>query len=123
MCFWLTLSLRRMKTLFRRGILDHYKPKRHESPVTSHQSRVTFFSTLASILILVSSLALAASFCQAQQRKKPFTVVEDISLSQFGDSWTAQAEAVGFSPDGKFFAVCTQRGRLDLNRVEGSLRF
>ena len=28
-----------------------------------------------------------------------------------------------FSPDGNYFAVWTERGRLDLNRVDDSLRF
>ena len=28
-----------------------------------------------------------------------------------------------FSPDGNYFVVWTERGRLDLNRVEDSVRF
>ncbi len=112
-----------MKTLFRPGVLDYNKPNNQESPVVSHQSRVNWFSRPASVLILTALFAWVVPSNHAEQTKKPFTVADDINLSQFGDSWTSQAEAVGFSPDGKYFAVCTHRGRLDLNRVEGSLRF
>src|SRR5437867_1796620 len=112
-----------MKTLFRPRLLDYNKPNNQESPVISHQPRVNWFSRPASVLILTALFAWVVPSNHAEQTKKPFTVADDINLSQFGDSWTAQAEAVGFSPDGKYFAVCTQRGRLDLNRVEGSLRF
>jgi len=80
-------------------------------------------SRIAVILIVVSFLTSAVTVCRAQQTKKPFTVADDISLTKFGDHSTGEAEAIEFSPDGKYFAVCTMRGRLDLNRVEGSLRF
>jgi dipeptidyl aminopeptidase/acylaminoacyl peptidase len=53
---------------------------------------------------------------------RPFTVVEEIGLAHFGDPYTGQAEALQFSPDGKYFAALTERGRLDLNRLEDTLR-
>lgn len=47
-------------------------------------------------------------------------MADDIGLTHFGDH---PAEAIRFSPDGQYIAVWTERGRLDLNRVEDSLRF
>src|SRR5260370_29579382 len=44
-----------------------------------------------------------------------FTVAEDIGLTQFGDS-------IMFSRDGQYFVAVSERGRLDLNRPESSLR-
>ncbi len=55
----------------------------------------------------------------AQQAIRPFTVADDIVLTDFGDA----ADAVRFSADGNYFAVYTEHGRLDLNRPEDSLRF
>ncbi len=55
----------------------------------------------------------------AQQAKKGFTVADDIVLTDFGDA----SQAIRFSPDGNYFAVYTEHGRLDLNRPEDSLRF
>jgi len=51
--------------------------------------------------------------------KRPFNVADDVGLVRLSDT----AQALNFSPDGKYFAVVTSRGRLDLNRVEGSVRF
>jgi dipeptidyl aminopeptidase/acylaminoacyl peptidase len=44
-----------------------------------------------------------------------FTVADDIGITQVGSE-------VMFSPDARFFIVESDRGRLDLNRVESSLR-
>ncbi len=60
---------------------------------------------------------------RAQQAKTRFTVADEIGLTHFGDPYTGQAEAVLFSPDGNYLAVDSERGRLDLNRPEDSLRF
>ena len=57
--------------------------------------------------------------CKAGQR---LTVVDEIGLSHFGDPYTLQADAIEFSPDGRYFAVNTERGRLDLNRPESTVR-
>ena len=51
--------------------------------------------------------------------KRPFTIADEIGLKHFGD----EGEDVQFSPDGNYFAVLARRGRLDLNRVEDSMRF
>jgi dipeptidyl aminopeptidase/acylaminoacyl peptidase len=74
-----------------------------------------------SILILVSSFAVP--LCPAQQAKKPFTVADEIGLTLFENQFAPENQAVRFSPDGQYFAVYSERGRLDVNRVEGTLRF
>src|ERR1700704_5157682 len=53
---------------------------------------------------------------------KPLTVAEEIGLAHFGDPYGGEAEAVQFSPDGQYFAALTERGRLDLDRPEDTLR-
>jgi dipeptidyl aminopeptidase/acylaminoacyl peptidase len=53
---------------------------------------------------------------------KPFTVAMEIGLAHFGDPYTGKAEAVEFSPDRSYFAVDTERGRLDVNVPEDSIR-
>src|ERR1700733_14916665 len=57
-----------------------------------------------------------------QQLKSTFTVADEIGLTLFGTPLGGPPE-IHFSPDGKYFAVWTERGRLDLNRPEDSLRF
>jgi dipeptidyl aminopeptidase/acylaminoacyl peptidase len=71
-------------------------------------------------LLLVLGVGFASLPCEGAKRR--FTVADDIELSHFGDPYTAQAESVIFSPDGRYFAVTTERGRLDLNRPESSIR-
>src|SRR5205823_1680399 len=57
----------------------------------------------------------------AEQTKKSFTLADDIGISLIiGDG---SEPCVRFSPDGKYFAVYSERGRVDLNQVEDSLRF
>jgi dipeptidyl aminopeptidase/acylaminoacyl peptidase len=58
----------------------------------------------------------------AQEAKRPFTVDDDIELTHF-DVELDPARVVRFSPDGRYFVFRTERGRLDLNRCEDSLRF
>jgi dipeptidyl aminopeptidase/acylaminoacyl peptidase len=53
---------------------------------------------------------------------QPFTVVDEIGLTLFDPGDGGVTSAVQFSPDGNYFAVWSERGRLDLNRVEDSLR-
>jgi dipeptidyl aminopeptidase/acylaminoacyl peptidase len=53
---------------------------------------------------------------------KPFTVADEVGLAHFGDPFGGEARAVQFSPDGRYFAALTERGRLDLNRPEDTLR-
>ncbi|MGA2335016.1 MAG: hypothetical protein ABSG08_06535 [Terriglobales bacterium] len=77
---------------------------------------------LASFLILALSGARVVPLRPTEQAKKPFTVADEIGLTLFGTPNGLPPE-VHFSPDGNYFAVWTERGRLDLNRVEDSLRF
>ncbi|HYY72846.1 MAG TPA: prolyl oligopeptidase family serine peptidase [Candidatus Bathyarchaeia archaeon] len=57
----------------------------------------------------------------AQQEKRPFTVADDISLTLFAPQGGGTPE-VHFSPDGKYFVVWTERGVLERNCVEDTLR-
>ena len=79
-------------------------------------------STCPSLLLAVALCLFC--FCDAAPAplaKRPFTVAEEIGLSLFiPDMGRANPR---FSPDGEYFAVYSQRGRLDLNRPEYSLRF
>lgn len=58
---------------------------------------------------------VAATGVAAQTGTRQFTVADDIGLNQIG-------QTVLFSPDGRFFIAASDRGRLDLNRPESSLR-
>jgi dipeptidyl aminopeptidase/acylaminoacyl peptidase len=67
-------------------------------------------------------LCLNGMVSWAQQTRRPFTVADEIGLTLFGDANGAASEVL-FSPDGNYFVVYSERGHLDLNRVEDSLRF
>lgn len=75
---------------------------------------------LLAITCPIDAMARNASTGQA---KKPFTLAVEIGLKQFGDPTGGEAEPLQVSPDGRFFAVDTEYGRLDLNCVVDSLRF
>src|SRR5882762_10207522 len=83
----------------------------------SNNVRVSWFTIMA----ITSMIGPGYTIVSAQQIKKPFTVAEEIGLAHFGDPYGWQTEDVEFSPDGKYFTVCTECGRLDLNRPESSL--
>src|SRR5579864_568893 len=72
-------------------------------------------------MLVVASFAWASK-SDSQQIKRPFTVADEIGLTLFVDPNGDLAE-VHFSPDGNYFAVWSERGQLDLNLVEDSLRF
>lgn len=86
--------------------------------ISERRARPQFIS----ILIVSSICLLALTPCQGQQPKRPFTIADEIGLRLFNDSSGTPAE-ICFSPDENYFAVWTERGRLDLNRPEDSLRF
>jgi hypothetical protein len=71
--------------------------------------------------LLPASLFVLAFTAQAAEGR-PFTVIEEIGLAHFGDPYTSEAEALQFSPDGKYLAALTERGRIDLDRPEDTLR-
>ena len=85
----------------------------------SHQLLIT--SLISILILLLSSLTCVVTAVCARQAKRPFTVTDEISLALYG--YGEQQQPVRFSPDGNYFAVSTERGRLNLNRVEDSLRF
>jgi hypothetical protein len=89
-----------------------------ESSLPKVQSRLAMLA----IVILTSILLVCVSQGDAQQTKKPFTVTDEIGLVLFGTPHGGPP-LVHFSPDGNYFAVWSERGQLDLNRVEDSLRF
>lgn len=108
--------------MFSLGFLNYNRPKPQRSEVTRHQPRVNSFSHLASILTVASCFVSTVTACDAQQSKKPFTVADDIGLVNF-EGPIRGCDPVQFAPDRNFFVVYTDRGRLDLNRPEDSLRF
>ncbi len=70
---------------------------------------------LACLLLVLCKLLAVAPRANAQTGPKRFTVADDIGLTQI-------TSGVVFSPDERFFLVTSDRGRLDLNRVESSVR-
>jgi hypothetical protein len=72
-------------------------------------------------LVSISLVGSAPQVVSAQQAKKPFTVTDEIGLTLFDDLSGGGAK-VSFSPDGNYFVVWAERGRLDLDNVEDSLR-
>src|SRR5207253_4423230 len=71
------------------------------------------------LVVAFLTLSTGAQLVAAQEAKRPFTVADDIELSQL----LPDIPNVRFSPDGQYFAVYSERGHLDLNTVEDSLRF
>ena len=88
------------------------------SPVANDESLIT----LVSALMLLFCLSYVVTPSDAQQTKKSFTVADEIGLTLFGNPNGGKAD-VHFSPDGKYFAVTTERGLLEINRIEDSLQF
>ncbi len=84
-----------------------------------NKTKVLLLFAFAAICLSGRGFTIAA----AQLATKHFTVADEVGLAQFGDPYTGHADAVQFSPDGKYVAVDTERGRLDRNRPEDSLRF
>jgi hypothetical protein len=72
-------------------------------------------------LLLAMGAGLTNPSCPADTR--PFTVADDIELTHFGDPVGLKAAPVTFSPDCRYFVVDTERGLLDQNRPESTLRF
>jgi hypothetical protein len=79
--------------------------------------------TISFLMVAITCLSgWRTTLASAQQAKRPFAVADDIELTHFGQIDEA-GKAIRFSPDKNYVAVWTERGRLDLNRVEDSLRF
>ncbi len=72
-------------------------------------------------VLLATGLAFTSLSCHAAKRR--FTVADDIGLAHFGYPYgTGIVDAVTFSPDGRFFVVDTERGLLEQDRPESTLR-
>jgi dipeptidyl aminopeptidase/acylaminoacyl peptidase len=71
-----------------------------------------------SVIASCGALLLMVMRCDAGQ---PFTVADEIKLTLF-DYPNGEEGEVHFSPDGRYFAVWAEHGRLDVNCVEDSLR-
>ena len=75
----------------------------------------------AIVAVVLSALIAGPSECDAAGR--PFTVKEEIGIAHFGDPYGLEADTVLFSPNHEFVAAYAERGRIDINRPEGELRF
>lgn len=53
---------------------------------------------------------------------RSFSVEEDIGTAHFGERYGGTVEPITFSPDGRFLVAYSERGRLDINRPESTLR-
>jgi hypothetical protein len=84
-------------------------------------SKECTLSYLTSLVVLISSVVWVVRRCDAEQTKRPFTVADDIGLTLFWTVGIARPK-IQFSPDGNYFSVYSEHGRLDLNRIEASLR-
>jgi dipeptidyl aminopeptidase/acylaminoacyl peptidase len=103
-----------------------------ESDYTKHGDRLRFWAEqvtnnmkITLSLCVVGFLFLCGtsfSITSVEQAPRPFTVADEIALTLFGGP-KGESPEVHFSPDGSYFAVWTECGRLDLNLVEDSLRF
>jgi hypothetical protein len=58
----------------------------------------------------------------AAAQNRPFTVLDDIALTHFGDLYGADSSAVTPSPDGRFVVIHSEHGVLEENRLEDELR-
>src|SRR6267143_752293 len=88
-------------------------------PMFSKKINIIWFFTVTFAVLSGTHSPIA----WAQQAKKPFTVIDEIGLTLFGDPDGGAPSELYFSPDSNYLAVWTERGRLDLNRPEDSLRF
>jgi dienelactone hydrolase len=74
---------------------------------------------LNSLAFIMGATLSTAAPCESLRH---FTVTDEIGLTQFGDPYTGDAEAIQISPDGRYVAVDAERGRIDLDRPEDVLR-
>jgi dipeptidyl aminopeptidase/acylaminoacyl peptidase len=65
------------------------------------------------------AIVFAELHCEAA---RVFTVADDIGLSHFGDPYTGQVDPITFSPNRRYFVIVTERGALEQNRPESTVR-
>src|SRR5713226_10349645 len=72
------------------------------------------------VFLFLSGVPLVTLPCDAAKRR--FTVADDIGVANFGHIYAGKADAVTFSPDARYFVVDTERGLLEQDRSESTLR-
>ncbi len=77
--------------------------------------------TRRGVLVLLVAVTAVTAF-SPQVEARPFTVTDDVEFAHFGGLYTSTIAALTFAPDRRWLVVNTERGRLDLNRPESTLR-
>src|SRR5258708_5706098 len=98
---------------FIKNLFNHSRFRRRN---TMHSGQVTY------IWCLLFMVGMGFVSFPSSAAKHRFTVEDDIGVAHFGDIYTGMAEPITFSPDGLYFVVDTERGVLDQNRPESTLR-
>jgi dipeptidyl aminopeptidase/acylaminoacyl peptidase len=91
-------------------------PRLKSAKTTKGRKRAAFAFSLSLLLPIVGLLPTAA-FGQ-----RPFTAKDDVGLALFEYAGKgAPGGVIKYSPDGRYFAVVTESGRLDLNAPEDTI--
>src|SRR5260370_5651472 len=79
-------------------------------------------SLLATKLTALCLLCVVILCCPSAFGQRPFTAKDDVGLALFEYAGMgAPGGVIKYSPDGQYFAVVTERGRLDLNTPEDTI--
>jgi len=92
------------------------------SSVLIERKSSSCFCPAGRLLCLLLAVGVWLSNAFSEDAKRRFTVADDIELSHFGDPYMGGIVPITFSRDGRFFVVDTERGRIDLDRPESTLR-
>jgi hypothetical protein len=71
---------------------------------------------------LTLTVLLGFSVGLRSTKRHRFTVADDIALSHFGDLYSDKVDPITFSRNRQYFVVDSERGLLDLNQPESTLR-
>src|SRR5690348_18093565 len=93
-----------------------------ELPVTSHANttaRLLLRRLRSGLCLGVLIVFMIASACAIAAGIRPFTPADDVGLALFEYAGSEPTGGVlKYSADGRYLAVVTERGRLDLNAPE-----
>ena len=79
-------------------------------------------SQLATKFAVLFLLSITTILCSSAFGQRPFTAEDDIGLALFEyGSRGAPGGVIKYSPNGRYFAVVTERGRLDMNAPEDTI--
>src|SRR6266699_2199792 len=84
----------------------------------------TVLATRCAVLSLLSSVTLPGFSAAANtpSEPRPFTAADDVGLALFEYAGRGvPGGVIKYSPDGLYFAVLTERGRLDRNAPEDTI--